>query len=67
MEYLFVGVISLGLGVYLLYALLKPEKFQENGMTANGWLQIAIFFLLILACAKPLGSFIANVMEGKRT
>jgi potassium-transporting ATPase potassium-binding subunit len=36
-------------------------------MAANGWLQIAIFFLLILACAKPLGSFIANVMEGKRT
>jgi potassium-transporting ATPase potassium-binding subunit len=35
-------------------------------MTANGWLQIAIFFLLILACAKPLGSFIATVIEGKR-
>jgi K+-transporting ATPase ATPase A chain len=35
-------------------------------MTTNGWLQIAIFFLLILACAKPLGSFIANVMEGRR-
>jgi len=36
-------------------------------MTANGWLQIALFFLLILLCAKPLGSFIASVMEGKRT
>jgi K+-transporting ATPase ATPase A chain len=35
-------------------------------MTANGWLQIAIFFLLILACAKPLGSFIATIIEGKR-
>ncbi len=35
-------------------------------MTANGWLQIAIFFLLILACAKPLGSFIATFIEGKR-
>jgi K+-transporting ATPase ATPase A chain len=34
-------------------------------MTANGWLQIAIFFLLILACAKPLGSFIATVIEGR--
>ncbi len=35
-------------------------------MTANGWLQIAIFFVLILACAKPLGSFIATVIEGRK-
>jgi potassium-transporting ATPase potassium-binding subunit len=35
-------------------------------MTANGWLQIAIFFLLVLACVKPLGSFIATVIEGRR-
>jgi K+-transporting ATPase ATPase A chain len=36
-------------------------------MTINGWLQIAIFFALIIACAKPLGSFITNVMEGRKT
>src|SRR5689334_2921699 len=36
-------------------------------MTANGWLQIAVFFLLILVCAKPLGTYITNVMEGRRT
>jgi K+-transporting ATPase ATPase A chain len=36
-------------------------------MTANGWLQIAIFFALIIVCAKPLGTFIAHVMEGRRT
>jgi K+-transporting ATPase ATPase A chain len=35
-------------------------------MTANGWLQIAIFFLLILVCVKPLGSFIATVIEGRK-
>jgi K+-transporting ATPase ATPase A chain len=35
-------------------------------MTTNGWLQIAIFFLLILACAKPLGSFIATIIEGRK-
>ena len=35
-------------------------------MTANGWLQIAIFFGLISACAKPLGGFLAKVMEGRR-
>src|SRR3954447_3840465 len=36
-------------------------------MNANGWLQIAIFFALIVICAKPLGTFIADVMEGRRT
>ena len=35
-------------------------------MTVNGWIQIAIFFALIVACAKPLGTLIANVMEGRR-
>jgi K+-transporting ATPase ATPase A chain len=35
-------------------------------MTANGWLQITFFFLLIVVCAKPLGSFIAAVIEGRR-
>jgi K+-transporting ATPase KdpF subunit len=27
MDYLIAGLISLALGIYLLYALLKPEKF----------------------------------------
>jgi K+-transporting ATPase ATPase A chain len=35
-------------------------------MTTNGWIQIAIFFLLIVACAKPLGAFIATIIEGRR-
>jgi K+-transporting ATPase ATPase A chain len=36
-------------------------------MTAIGVLQIFIFLGLILACAKPLGSFMARVFEGQRT
>ena len=36
-------------------------------MTWNGGLQIAVFFLAILACAKPLGIYMAAVMEGRRT
>ena len=36
-------------------------------MTTNGWLQIAVFFLLVLAVTKPLGVFMANVFERKRT
>jgi K+-transporting ATPase ATPase A chain len=36
-------------------------------MTANGWIQIAIYFLLVLVCVKPLGLFMARVFEGERT
>ena len=36
-------------------------------MTLQGWLQIAVFFGLILACVKPLGSYIAAVVDGKPT
>src|SRR5437870_4523800 len=36
-------------------------------MTTIGVLQIALFFGLILVCAKPLGAFMAKVFEGQRT
>src|SRR5512133_1951904 len=36
-------------------------------MTSSGVLQIALFLGLILACAKPLGSYMARVFEGQRT
>jgi len=36
-------------------------------MTAQGVIQIAVFFALILVCAKPLGAFMARVFEGQRT
>src|SRR5271170_3481669 len=36
-------------------------------MTSNGILQIALFFALIVLFIKPLGAFMANVFEGKRT
>jgi K+-transporting ATPase ATPase A chain len=36
-------------------------------MTTNGWLQIFIFFALILAITKPLGAFMAKVFSGERT
>src|SRR5579863_8743428 len=36
-------------------------------MTSNGVLQIALFFGIILVCAKPLGAFMARVFEGERT
>ena len=36
-------------------------------MTANGWLQIAVFLALILAITKPLGIFMARIFSGERT
>ena len=36
-------------------------------MTANGILQIALFFLVLLALTKPLGSYMAKVFAGERT
>ena len=36
-------------------------------MTINGWVQIALYALLVTACVKPLGLYMARVFEGKRT
>src|SRR6201996_76456 len=36
-------------------------------MTANGWIQIGIFFALILLSAKPLGVYMARVFEREAT
>jgi potassium-transporting ATPase potassium-binding subunit len=35
-------------------------------MTAIGWAQIALFFLVLLALTKPLGVYMFRVFEGKR-
>lgn len=36
-------------------------------MTANGWFQIGLFLLVILALTKPLGVFMARVLAGEKT
>ncbi|HSU61342.1 MAG TPA: potassium-transporting ATPase subunit KdpA [Bryobacteraceae bacterium] len=36
-------------------------------MTANGWLQIAVFSFLVLLCTKPLGIYIEAVVQGRCT
>ena len=36
-------------------------------MTLNGWLQILVYFLLLLAVTKPLGIFMTDVFKGERT
>ncbi|MHB1675449.1 MAG: potassium-transporting ATPase subunit KdpA [Acidobacteriaceae bacterium] len=36
-------------------------------MTENGWFQIALFFLLIVLIARPLGIYMADVFERRKT
>lgn len=36
-------------------------------MTLVGWLQAIVFFLIILAITKPLGSYMASVFAGEKT
>jgi K+-transporting ATPase ATPase A chain len=36
-------------------------------MTLNGWIQIAIYFVVLTALVVPLGRFMARVFEGERT
>ena len=33
-------------------------------MTANGWLQIGIFSILVLLVTKPLGVYMVRVYDG---
>jgi len=35
-------------------------------MTVNGWVQIGLFFLVIVALTKPLGVYMFRVFEGER-
>ena len=36
-------------------------------MSANGWLQFAIFAVILLASVRPVGIYFARVLEGERT
>jgi len=36
-------------------------------MTLNGWIQIAIYFVVLTALVVPLGRYMAQVFEGERT
>ncbi len=36
-------------------------------MTLNGWLQLILYFVVLIALAKPLGAFMARVYEGQST
>ena len=39
----------------------------SNFLTLNGLLQIAFYFTVLFACAKPLGGYMAKVYSGEKT
>ncbi|MGD1064453.1 MAG: potassium-transporting ATPase subunit KdpA [Terracidiphilus sp.] len=36
-------------------------------MSVNGWLQFAIYSVILLATVRPVGSYVTRVLEGERT
>ncbi|MGZ5172327.1 MAG: potassium-transporting ATPase subunit KdpA, partial [Burkholderiales bacterium] len=36
-------------------------------MSANGWLQFALFSVVLLLTVRPVGIYLARVLEGQRT
>ena len=36
-------------------------------MTGNGWIQIALFSLIVIALTRPLGGYMTRVFAGERT
>jgi K+-transporting ATPase ATPase A chain len=36
-------------------------------MTINGWIQIALYCVIIIAITKPLGGYLARIFTGERT
>jgi K+-transporting ATPase ATPase A chain len=36
-------------------------------MSFNGWLQFAVYSVILLAMARPVGAYLAHVLEGERT
>ncbi len=36
-------------------------------MSANGWFQFAVYSLILLAVTRPVGLYLARVLEGERT
>ena len=36
-------------------------------MTVNGWIQIALYSIVIIALTKPVGFYMTSVFSGERT
>jgi potassium-transporting ATPase potassium-binding subunit len=50
-----------------ILALRAAEAGEVLAMTANGWFQIGLFLLIILAVTKPVGVYLTRVFTGEKT
>ena len=66
-DYWLAGLVTAGLLAYLTYALSGPRSSKRRPMTINGWIQIAIYFAILVALVVPLGWFMTAVFDGERT
>jgi K+-transporting ATPase ATPase A chain len=54
-------IVSVLIGIYLLYALLRGEKLYMQG-----WIQILLFCAVLIALVPLLGGYMARVFTGER-
>ena len=47
--------------------LTQAAATSENEMTLNGFLQLAVYLLLLLSITKPLGVYMTRVFSGETT
>ena len=73
-DYSLAAAVTLGLlGLSRLRAdppgevLIGAVRRSNITMTANGWIQIAIYAVLVTICVKPLGAYMAQVFSNERT
>ena len=59
---LFGLIVSALICAYLIYALLRGETL----LMAQGWLQIAVFVVVVIALTRPLGAYMARVFRNER-
>jgi K+-transporting ATPase ATPase A chain len=62
------GFTALGLLIYLVAVLARPERFSGRAaMTFQGWFLIIAFVATLLLLCKPMGQWLFALYEGRRT
>ena len=70
-DYTLAAIVTVGLLVYLTYALLRPEKILkfkgDHAMTFIGWFQIILYCAIVVAIAPVARRYMTRVFTGERT
>ena len=63
METIIVGIIALLLFAYLFIAMIRPRNSKESIMQASGWIQFAIYIVVLAVITKPMGLYLLQVLD----